>query len=268
MLALLFVSNFACAAGHAVFRCRDALAPVAVVLFALVTRRADFLAPTSVDYWLDGVGIGVVIVGLGMRLLVIAGSGIRRSGVRKRVIAPTLFETGPYAWCRNPLYVGNAVILIGLTLIFDSRWMVGIGLPVALLAIRSIVAAEERVLTKSFGARYHDYCRRVPRFLPHRPFARVAAPPLDWHRAVRKEHGTIFAAITTAVVLMAAEDLVREGSTGWHWHVPALLCAWLVMASLWARVRYLKHTGRLHDPPASPRMPTPAPAIPVGDIAA
>ncbi len=111
------------AAGHVVFRCRDVLAPVAVLLLAASSRRADFIAPTSVDYWLDGVGISAVIVGLAIRFLVIAGSGIRRSGVHKRVIAPTLYETGPYAWCRNPLYVGNAVILIGLALIFDSRWM-------------------------------------------------------------------------------------------------------------------------------------------------
>jgi protein-S-isoprenylcysteine O-methyltransferase Ste14 len=32
-----------------------------------------------------------------------------------------LYETGAYAWCRNPLYVANGIILVGLTLLFDSR---------------------------------------------------------------------------------------------------------------------------------------------------
>lgn len=261
-----FWTHLSRAAGHAVFRARNALAPLAIVLLVASARRDDFLTAPPVDRWLDGLGALAVAIGLAIRFLVVATSGIRRSGVRKRVVAPTLYDTGPYAWCRNPLYVANGIILAGLTLLFDSRWMVGVGLPIALLAIRSIVAAEERVLLESFGARYREYCRRVPRFLPRPPFPVVDASRFDWRRALRKEHGTVFAAVTVALALEAAEDLARTGSAAWQWHEPVVLTAWLVVAALWATVRHLKHTGRLSDPAASE--PLPLPQASAGDVAA
>jgi protein-S-isoprenylcysteine O-methyltransferase Ste14 len=256
------------AAGHAVFRGRDLLAPLAVIVLVASTRRDDFLAPPSLDHWLDGLGVAAMIGGLAIRALVIATSAIRRSGVHKRVVVPTLFESGPYAWCRNPLYVANGVILIGLTLLFDSRWMVGIALPTALLAIRSIVAAEERVLLRSFGARYRDYCRRVPRFVPHPPFPVAPVGPLEWRRALKKEHGTAFAATTTALVLIAAEDVSRMPGTTWHRPAAASFGVWLVAAALWATVRHLKRRGRLTEGIDTSPSAIPHPAASVGDVAA
>ena len=230
-------------------------------------RPADFLATPSVDRWLDVLGIVAMAAGLAIRMVVLATSGIRRSGVRKSVVAGILYETGAYAWCRNPLYVANGTILVGLTLLFDSRWMIGVALPAALLAILSIVAAEERVLLETFGDRYRDYCRRVPRFLPRPPFPVVTGFAIDWRRGLRKEHGTMFAAVTTAIVLEAAEELARMGSAAWRWREPALLTAWLGVAVLWAAVRHLKHTGRLNDLSSAPSSAVASPEVPVGEVA-
>lgn len=247
--------------GRLVFRRRDVLAPVTLLLVVAVSRHTvDFIASSPVDHWLDGVGTVAIAVGLGIRFLVVAGSGIRRSGVRKEVVAPTLYETGPYAWCRNPLYLANATMLIGLALLFDSRCMAFVALPIALLAIRSIVAAEERVLAEAFGDRYRRYCEHVPRFVPRDTYPLWSVRPLDWRRALRKEHGTAFAAITTAVVLRAVEDHIRLG-TAWSELDPALPWAWLVAASLWTTVRLLKRTGRLdgRSTTPTPRQPTEPP---------
>jgi protein-S-isoprenylcysteine O-methyltransferase Ste14 len=240
------------------------LAPVAVLALVATTRREDFLASPSADRWLEGAGIVAVGVGLAIRALVMATSLVRRSGVHKRVVAPTLYDEGPYAWCRNPLYLGNGIILIGLTMLFDSRWMAWVALPTALLLIRCIVAAEERVLSESFGPYYRDYCRRVPRFFPRRLLSIAALGPLDWRRALRKEHGPAFAAITTLVVLATAKNFSRMGSAAWHWREPTLLAVWVVAAVLWARVRHLKRTGRLQDP----SVPIAAAENPLGHIAA
>lgn len=265
--------------GRLVFRRRDVLAPVTLLLVVAASRHApDFVASSGLDHLLDGVGTVAIAVGLGIRFLVVAGSGIRRSGVRKNIVAPTLYETGPYAWCRNPLYLANATMLIGLTLLFDSRWMVFVALPSALLAIRSIVATEERVLADSFGDRYRRYCEHVPRFVPRDASTLWSVRSLDWRRALRKEHGTAFAAFTTAVVLRAIEDHIRSG-TAWRELDPGLPCAWLVAASLWTTARLLKHTGRLDgrsttptrqqpaEPPPPATSPISAAAMPARDVA-
>jgi len=255
------------AAGHALFRGRNVLAPLAVVLLAVGARPGDFLTPPALDRWLAALGMLAVAAGLAIRVLVIATSPIRRSGVHKRVVAPTLYDSGPYGWCRNPLYLANATILIGLTMIFDSRWMVGLALPAALLGIRSIVAAEERVLLASFGDRYRDYCRRVPRFLPRPPFPSGAPLAYDWRRALRKEHGTAFAAVSVALVFAAAEDAARLGRAAWHWREPMWLGVWLVAAALWAAVRVWKRTAEFGDLPITPEPSAPAAPAARGGIA-
>jgi protein-S-isoprenylcysteine O-methyltransferase Ste14 len=79
--------------------------------------------------------------------------------------ARRLVTNGPYGLCRNPLYLGEAV----------GGWaafLPTIGWAGALVLATSLgfqlvrVFAEERVLTRSFGQEYLDYCRRVPRFFP------------------------------------------------------------------------------------------------------
>jgi protein-S-isoprenylcysteine O-methyltransferase Ste14 len=231
--------------GHIVFRVRDALAPAALVAVVALSRREDLVVPPALDGWLDAIGLGAVILGLGLRFWVMATSSVRRSGVRRRVVAPTLYADGVYAWCRNPLYVGNAVILIGLATLFDSRWMTFGALPIALVAIGSIVAAEERVLTRSFGERYREYCATVPRFLP-RHWPRVTASAIDWRRGLRKEHGTIFAAAWAAIVLFLVEHHLRFGTFGRHCG-PLLVAAWLGLATAWLVLRGLKRHRRLSD---------------------
>jgi hypothetical protein len=147
--------------------------------------------------------------------------------------------------------------------------MIGVAPPAALLAILSASSRRrERVLLETFGDRHRDYRRRSPaRFLPRPPFPVVTGFAIDWRRGLRKEHGTMFAAVTTAIVLEAAEELARMGSAAWRWREPALLTAWLGVAVLWAAVRHLKHTGRLNDLSSAPSSAVPSPEVPVGEVA-
>jgi protein-S-isoprenylcysteine O-methyltransferase Ste14 len=232
-------------AGHWLFRARNALAPAALVAIVALTRREDFVVPAFADGWLDAAGLVTIAAGLGLRFWVMATSGVRRSGVRRRVVAPTLYADGVYGWTRNPLYLGNALVLIGLALVFDSRWLAFVGLPLAFGAIACIVAAEERVLAQTFGHRYLAYCRTVPRFVPRR-MPSFDGTRLDWRRGLRKEHGPIFAAASATLVLLAIEHHDRVGAFGMR-RAPALVATWLVAAAAWTAVRCLKRTGHLAD---------------------
>lgn len=238
--------------GHAVFRCRDVGAPLALAVLVASTRSQDFLASLELDRSLDTAGLALLGLGLLLRCWVIASSGVRRAGVAHHIDAAVLCEQGAYAWCRNPLYLANATLLAGIALIFDSRWLVFIGLPAAFVAIASLVAAEESVLRARFGAQYEGYCARVSRFRPRRPLNQPAiAGRLNWRRALRREHGTMFAAASAAIGLFAIEDFQRRGPAAWHRHEPVLLGAWIAMLLAWAVVRHLKRTARLGDVPGT-----------------
>ena len=77
-----------------------------------------------------------------------------------------LVAEGPYAVCRNPLYVFSMMAVLGIGLQTGSL-SVGLILVLAAYAVfRWIVGEEERMLRVSFGAPFADYCARVPRFWP------------------------------------------------------------------------------------------------------
>ena len=74
-----------------------------------------------------------------------------------------LVVTGPFSWSRNPVFVGQGALFIGLLLVFPDPIQLAITIT-ALLAIRSQVQIEEHVLRVTFGATYEDYAHRVPRW--------------------------------------------------------------------------------------------------------
>jgi protein-S-isoprenylcysteine O-methyltransferase Ste14 len=76
-----------------------------------------------------------------------------------------LTVTGPYAYTRNPLYLGSMLIAAGFAVALLS-W------PLALLLAAGfgviyvpVIASEERFLRATFPG-FDDYCRRTPRLIP------------------------------------------------------------------------------------------------------
>jgi protein-S-isoprenylcysteine O-methyltransferase Ste14 len=99
-------------------------------------------------------------------LLVVPGLWLRgyASGYVKK--NQELTTTGPYAWTRNPLYLGSMLIAAGFAVALLS-WPVALLLAVGFLAIYvPVIASEERFLRATFPG-FEAYCRRVPRFFPH-----------------------------------------------------------------------------------------------------
>ncbi len=83
-----------------------------------------------------------------------------------------LTQTGPYAYVRNPLYLGSILIAAGFAVALLS-WAVAIALTVMVLLIYiPVIASEERFLRRTFPA-FDDYCGRVPRLIPRFTAARV-----------------------------------------------------------------------------------------------
>jgi protein-S-isoprenylcysteine O-methyltransferase Ste14 len=77
----------------------------------------------------------------------------------------TVIDRGPFAWSRNPLYLGLLAGSAGVALLAGSLWaLVALPLEWALLRWGSVLP-EEHYLTAKFGPAYADYTRRVRRWL-------------------------------------------------------------------------------------------------------
>jgi protein-S-isoprenylcysteine O-methyltransferase Ste14 len=74
-----------------------------------------------------------------------------------------LTTSGPYAYTRNPLYLGSLILAAGFIIAARSWWIPAILLVMFLVIYIPVIAGEERYLRKTFPE-YDDYARNVPRF--------------------------------------------------------------------------------------------------------
>lgn len=113
-----------------------------------VARRAPHMEAIA---W----SLALVLPGLALRA---AASGT----VKKN---QELTMSGPYAYTRNPLYLGSALIAAGFAVALAS-WPVALLLAAGFTAIYvPVIASEEKFLRKAFPE-FDRYCRSVPRFIP------------------------------------------------------------------------------------------------------
>jgi protein-S-isoprenylcysteine O-methyltransferase Ste14 len=75
-----------------------------------------------------------------------------------------LTTSGPYAYTRNPLYLGSLILAAGFTVAACSWWIPVILLVMFVAIYVPVIAGEERYLRQTFPE-YDDYARHVPRFL-------------------------------------------------------------------------------------------------------
>ncbi len=90
-----------------------------------------------------------------------------------------LTESGPYAWVRNPLYIGTLTVAAGLV-IAARRWELGVLFAsVFVLIYLPVVELEEQYLRELFPA-FPGYAARVSKLVPRPPFGRPAAKAFRW----------------------------------------------------------------------------------------
>ena len=84
-----------------------------------------------------------------------------------------LSVAGPYAYTRNPLYLGTFIMATGIAVATGSLWFVALFIAVYLLIYLPVMAAEAEYMQELFPDDYEHYSRRVPlmfpRFTPYMP---------------------------------------------------------------------------------------------------
>jgi protein-S-isoprenylcysteine O-methyltransferase Ste14 len=229
------------------FKYRNLVFPVVLVLLVLVFGRRSWVGETW-DNRLDLIGLAVALAGQTFRAMVIGLAYIKRGGLNKKVHAETLVTEGMFSACRNPLYVGNALILAGLGFIFHDPIGCLIAAAFFAFAYWSIIRTEETFLLEKFGDAYRDYCRHVPRWWPdpRRVVDAFRGARFNWRRVVMKDYGTFAGWVISALLLETVDELRRGG--GFSATAAAPYAATIVLVLLMALgVRQLKKTGRLRE---------------------
>ena len=129
---------------------------VAGIGFGLVVDR---LVRRRWPRWTRPVGLPLVAVGALVNAAAVVAHG---GGDLDRPSA--LVRRGPYAWSRNPMYLGWSLIHLGTALAARSPG-ISITWPVSAVLVHRVVRQEERGLAERFGGEFAAYTAAVPRYL-------------------------------------------------------------------------------------------------------
>ncbi len=140
--------------------------------------------------------------------------GVAYAGALTRVTggvgAPSLVVAGPFSYVRNPLYVGNILIYIGVGIMANalSPWLLVAAGAYFVLQYTLIVSLEEEFLEKEFAGAYSEYRKEVPRFIPRLTAWESGATDQrpDW-MAARKSERRTFQAIALVALLIVVRWL-------------------------------------------------------------
>jgi protein-S-isoprenylcysteine O-methyltransferase Ste14 len=103
------------------------------------------------------IALGAILVMPGLLIRALASGHVRKN--------EALATSGPYAYTRNPLYLGSLLIGIGFAVAARS-WWVGVALVVMFFAIYLPVIRDEEAFLRQKFPEFEDYARQVPRMFP------------------------------------------------------------------------------------------------------
>ncbi|MBE0617959.1 MAG: isoprenylcysteine carboxylmethyltransferase family protein [Proteobacteria bacterium] len=100
-------------------------------------------------------------------LVALAGEALRTWASGTIVKTEELTTSGPYRLTRNPLYVGNFFLGLGVGIMGGRLWLLALFLLLFIPVYRTLVLKEEKRLLERYGEDFLAYCREVPRFIPN-----------------------------------------------------------------------------------------------------
>ncbi|HCV43270.1 MAG TPA: isoprenylcysteine carboxylmethyltransferase family protein [Bacteroidetes bacterium] len=163
-----------------------------------------FAQPTVVSMV---VGAAIIVVGELLRFwgVSIAGSETRTTG---KVGGTYLITNGPFAYVRNPLYVGNMLMYAGVGVMSMALfpWLLLVALLWFYGQYYLIVTQEEEYLAERFGEVYQDYRRGVGRFIPKlKPYVSPSPPPklVSTSEGLASERRTLQAVALVILLIVA-----------------------------------------------------------------
>ena len=152
-------------------------------------------------------GVPFIIAGEFLRIWAVGYAG---ASTRARTLgaARDLVTTGPYSYVRNPLYLGNFLLSLGVCLVANVYWLVAVLIVGYFFQYLPIIAVEEAYLLESCGSVYQTYREQVPRFLlQSRPYPNPSDHDFSFPRALKSEKRTLTAIVCVIALIFARQAI-------------------------------------------------------------
>ncbi len=150
--------------------------------------------------------VGAVVVAPGLLIRGLASGHVRKN--------EALATFGPYAYTRNPLYLGSLVMGLGFCVAARS-WWVGVALVVMFFAIYLPVIRDEEMFLRGTFPEFEEYAKRVPRMLPrltaHSGDENEESFGFSWELYLKhREYNALLGAVGMMVALIGKMKIFRS----------------------------------------------------------
>jgi protein-S-isoprenylcysteine O-methyltransferase Ste14 len=234
--------------GNFFFKYRNLLFPI-FGLSIFIPSPPLFSPETFGDnYYMIPLVLGLFIAFSGqlIRALTIALKYIVRGGKDKKVYANDLVTEGIFNHCRNPLYVGNILMLLGVGLLSNSLYFIVFVVPVFCFIYQAIVLAEENYLRGKFGPQYDVYASQVNRWIPRLQGlgTTLNSMTFNWKRYVSNEYNTVYLLCLSIYLVLVTHhpELVKMTRDE---KIRLSITVIGVLSAIYLFVRYLKKSKKL-----------------------
>ena len=204
---------------------------IGAVLILIVERKHFYypLESHTLDIVFELSCMSISMIGIVLRLLTVGfvSKGTSGRGTHSPK-ASELNTTGMYSIVRNPLYLGNHFVFVGVSLLSQCWEVVLLNHFLFATAYIPIILVEENFLKEKYGEAYLEYSARVPCFIPR--FSQWVSPKNPWNcrMVLRREHDTWLGVVLAYFLIECLREYTVSGSLRLHmiWYA-LLLPMWL-----------------------------------------
>lgn len=232
--------------GEWLFRYRGVLPALLLIPGLWALSYFQFLggSPALQDAW-DWMCLTISLSGLAVRVTTVGfvcnGTSGRNTSNQR---ASELNTTGWYSVCRNPLYLGNFLIMLGILMVPANLTLIGFCAGVFWIYYERIIAAEEAFLFGKFGEKYADWARATPIFFPRLYGWKSPARSLRWRMVLRREYSSVLLIGIAYFLLNLLEYAIAEHrlqfETEWAIVLGVSVTIYLTLRSLKRYTKILK----------------------------
>lgn len=238
--------------GHQIFRWRSYIPLLFAIPLLLALRESAHLEEVfgerEEDLWvlasfllsLTGIAVRCFTVGF------VPGGTSGRNTTEQR--AHKLNTTGMYSVVRNPLYLGNFIIILGVLMSMMVWWLVLIVALGFFIYMERIIMAEEAFLEQTYGEEYRTWRAATPVIIPDFRLWRAPDMKFSVRTVLKREYNGLLGMATAFFVIEVVKDLFveREPFTLWLREDIAWPVIYALILGLCLTLRFLKkNTGLL-----------------------
>ncbi len=190
------------------------------------------------------VAIELSMIGMITRIYTVGYSAAFTSGRNtENQVADELNTSGSYSVVRHPLYLGNFIIYLGISILTNNIIFILFFILIFFIYYERIIYAEEAFLLNKFGKIYSSWCKETPAIIPALRKHRNPSRAFDWWKAFEREKSGIMSYFIVLFVFQVVRCFSIDGNyiaeCGWAFGAGLVATAYYFTMKILSRKKIL-----------------------------